>query len=168
MHLTPPFVRRFSAAAFCALTLLLGAATAHPALQDEDSAAAERTKEDDDARDEGEKKKSTKDPITVRGCLHGTTLADVMAEEDVEGLTRSIALKGSREIRRKLKEVDRHEVEVTGVLTPAPRSPLSGRWGGTTVSIGAADPRRPIGQQTPPPVASIEVTSVRSVSGSCH
>ena len=124
--------------------------------------------EDDDREETGksEKGKREKSPITVRGCLHGTTLGDVQAEEDVSGLTPSLALRSSREMRRTLKEYDRHQVEITGVLTRA-RSPLSGRWGGTTVTVGAADPRRSPAQQTQPAVASLEVESVQSLSPSC-
>ena len=115
-----------------------------------------------------EKNGKGKARVTVRGCLHGTTLGDVEAEEeDVRGLTSSLALRASREIRRRLKEYNRHQVEVTGVLTPAPRSPLSGRWGGTTVTVGGVDPRRSPAQQTQPAVASLEVESIESLSPSC-
>jgi hypothetical protein len=124
--------------------------------------------EDEKREEEGDsRKKKGKRVITVRGCLHGTTLGDVAADEEVEGLTPSLALRTSREMRRKLKDVDRHQVELTGVFSPAPRNPLSGKWGGTTVTIGAADPRRSPAQQTQPAVASLEVQSVESLSPSC-
>ena len=132
-------------------------------------AASSGGADDEDGGEESGKSKNgkrEKSPITVRGCLHGTTLGDVQAEEEVSGLTPSLALRSSREMRRKLKEYDRHQVEITGVLTRA-RSPLSGRWGGTTVTVGAADPRRSPAQQTQPAVASLEVESVQSLSPAC-
>jgi hypothetical protein len=122
---------------------------------------------DADDADEPAKTKDGKPLVTVRGCLHGTTLGDVESDDEVKGLTASLALRTSREMRRRVKAFDRHHVELTGVLTPAPKSPLSGRWGGTTVTVGAADPRRSPAQQSQPAVASLEVESVESLGATC-
>jgi len=174
-----------NAAALTGTVLIVAAATLAPPAAGADAKASARAvlaqdagagdepegpdkHEEPDDSERREKNGKGKARVTVRGCLHGTTLGDVEAEEeDVRGLTSSLALRASREIRRRLKEYNRHQVEVTGVLTPAPRSPLSGRWGGTTVTVGAVDPRRSPAQQTQPAVASLEVESVESLSPSC-
>ncbi|HXE80338.1 MAG TPA: hypothetical protein VNK41_06285 [Vicinamibacterales bacterium] len=159
--------------AFAALLFLAPAfepaacAAGSAARQDAGAAAAQEHPgaAEDDATKKG---RDGKKVVTVRGCLQGTTLGDVDSDEDVEGVTRSLALRSSGEVRRTLKKYDRHQVEITGVLKPAPRGPLSTRWGGTTVSIGAADPRRSPVQQTQPAVASLEVETVKSLSPSCR
>lgn len=145
-------------------TAVHGAASAQEA---EGDAAASAAEADEDGDETPKTNADGKPLVTVRGCLHGVTLGDVESDEDVKDLTPSLALRTSRDMRRKLKEYDRHHVEITGVLKPAPRSPLSGRWGGTTVTVGAADPRRSPAQQTQPAVASLEVEAVESLAPSC-
>jgi hypothetical protein len=108
---------------------------------------------------------SKKDPVTVRGCLHGSSLkiTDAMAVDIWSG---TIRLKLSKALAKALREHEGHEEELTGVMHDTPRTmggtkstPVGKK---TKITYGAREERN-----TSEEVPQLEVSSFRHVNPTC-
>jgi hypothetical protein len=108
---------------------------------------------------------SKKDPVTVRGCLHGTSLK-LTDPIPLDVWSGTIRLKLSKALAKALGEHDGHEEELTGVMHDTPRAmggtkstPVGKK---TKITYGAREERN-----TSQEVPELEVSSFRHVNPSC-
>lgn len=147
-----------------------------PAVQTEPQAERKPAGEqaDNSGKDSGGKKekKPKRDqdkPVTLRGCLNGSMLEGVEADDPIDDLTPVVRLFSKKDIKKAVKASDRHEVEVTGILKLPPKSPLSKKFGRTTVSVGVGDPTRrgPDQQMAMPNIGTLDVLAFKSLASHC-
>lgn len=117
------------------------------------------------------KEKRDKDkPVTLRGCLNGQTLEEIESEDPIDDLTPVIRLFSNGDLKKSIKASNKHHVEVTGILKLPPKSPLSKKFGKTTVSVGVGDPTRSPNQQQMmmPAIGTLDVKAFQSLAPSCE
>ncbi len=118
-----------------------------------------------------------KNIVAVRGCVTGSTLTSTSAGEYTSDIPSDLRLNGSRAIRRLLKELEGHLVEVTGNLkgTGQATGALVKDTGKTKIYVGTTERRigpdtsdvdqqmRMERQRGP----TLEVASVKDIAGVC-
>src|SRR5688572_28677572 len=126
-----------------------------------------------------ETKSVPKDSVEIfaRGCLKGRVFTATSAPED-EGVRRGpdviglhFRVSGPREVMDLVKKQNGHRVEVVGIVRKAALDDpgIGMKVGGARVVIGApgGDPTRMNPRTTPPSVAVMDLTAIRSLSHRC-
>jgi hypothetical protein len=136
------------------------------------TAQSEPKPADDQQADSGKKPKKEKrdqdKPVTLRGCLNGSMLEGVEADDPIDDLTPVVRLFAKKELKTAVKASNKHQVEVSGILKLPPRSPLSKKFGNTTVSMGVGDPTRGPNRQMPVPnIGTLDVLAFTSLASHC-
>jgi hypothetical protein len=145
------------------------AVQSEPRPADEQAAGQNDGKQDSDKKQKKVKRDQDK-PVTLRGCLNGSMLEGVEAEDPIDDLTPIVRLFSKKDLKKAVKASNGHEVEVTGILKLPPRSPLSKKFGKTTVSVGVGDPTRrqgPNQQMAVPNIGTLDVMGFKSVASRC-
>jgi hypothetical protein len=116
-----------------------------------------------------------KNVLVVRGCVSGSLLTNTEARDYSPDIPNDVRITGSRSIRGLLKELDGHQVEVTGTLkgvTGLATGGLVKDTGKTKIYVGGTErhdePTLTIDQQMEKLRGpTLEVASVKDIAPAC-